>query len=1216
MKHRSWYAGAVGLAVAAAGALPASASPDPSGGPDLTTQTADLSLGFSAASNDSHDPGTTDKVAPSLSSAKGGVTAFVQLDAASAVDLAAQGATPQEVAANAAEVTELADDVVPQQATGRSAGARTPQQVSVTSNLVAGVVVTGDAARVRDLARDDAVLGVFRIVPKTPTNKGTDAFTQALATWHDAGFTGKGVRIGVIDTGLDYTHADFGGPGTQDAYDLAYGEKGREPAPAGTFDEAKFLGGYDFAGYNYDASGDTPGTSLLPSPDANPIDSLDSIGSGHGTHVAGTAAGYGVLPDGTTFDGDYSTLTDLADWTVGPGTAPEAGLYALKVFGDLGGSTNVVVNALEWAADPDGDGNLDDRLDVVNLSLGSDGTPADDPETLFIDQLSRLGTLSVVSSGNAGDVTDVGGAPGSARSALTVANSVGNTQTFDAVEATAPAESAGTYPAQNSVNYTGGDDVTAPVAFLGGDVTGCAAFTPAQAAAVRGKIAFLWWDDDDATRACGSGARFNTAQAAGAVGVLLSSELDVFPAGIAGNAGIPGAQLTGTSHDALRPAIEAGTVVATVGPSHANSSFVAVPGIGDTLNAGSSRGVHGSLGVAKPDVAAPGTGIASAASGRLNQPGIKSGTSMSAPHVTGIAALVKQAHPGWGPQEIKASVMNTATHDVWTGPDGTGSAYGPERVGSGRVDALAAATSSTLAFASQDSDQVSVSFGVVPVGGETVTLRRAVTVKNTGAEPVAYSTSFAASSTAGGAAVTVAPAAITVPAGQSTLLTLTLTADPATLAKDLDPTSSPDSGVGVPRDFVSSLSGRLVLTSTADATTLRVPVQASPKLVSDLSGSPVAFSGDAMTGALDLIGRGVDAGGWTSIVAPFELMATSPRLEADAAEGASPSAIASADIRAVGFSSTAPQVAAAGGDPSDGVIGIGVAVDGEWASLGSVAIPAVETDVDSDGVADFETAIVKYSAETDLTVAATFALRDWTAPDGTEYEVGDAVELAPVNSVWGDVDTSVFDSNVVVVPVGLGSLGIEPGTTPTFRVVTHSPYSSATGQVVDATETFTADPYAPAYWFGGGDQLLYVGADDTSIPVHRSEAAAEAGAGELLLLHLHNARASARWQTVDVTSAAVVPLDVTAKAVCIAGRAHLQVRALNTGETNADIAVATPFGDKAFADVEPGKNGYQSFGTRARAVDAGTVTVTGGATIDGKGVTTPYEVRFGAVDCG
>ena len=1206
MKHRSLpvslTAAAASLAVVAAAAAPAVADPPPDPGDSLGVQS-----GASLA--------PTDKVAPSLAKAAGTVTAFVELDAPSAVDLAAQGASPDEVEANAQEVAQLADDVVPQQATARSAGARDPQQVSVTSTLVAGVVVTGDAARVRDLARDASVVTVYRIIPKKPANKGTDVFTRALETWQSTGLTGEGVRIGIIDTGIDYTHKAFGGPGTQEAFDEAYGDRGTGPVPDGTFDELKFLGGHDFAGYDYDASGTVPGTTLVPTPDENPIDSLDSVGSGHGSHVAGTTAAYGVTADGETFDGDYSTLTDISDWQVGPGSAPEAGLYALKVFGDLGGSTGVVVDALEWAADPNGDGDLSDRLDIVNLSLGSDGSPADDPENLFIDQLSRLGTLSVIASGNAGDVTDVGGSPGNARTALTVANSVGDTQTFDAVRVDAPEALAGEYPAQNSQDYAGGADVTAPVAFLGADVDGCAAFTPEQAAAVDGKIAFLYWDDNDATRECGSAARFNNAEAAGAVGVLLSSELPSFVAGIAGNAGIPGAQLTAASHDALRPAIEAGEVTMTIGPSFALSSFVSIPEIGDTLNSGSSRGVHGSLGVAKPDVAAPGTGIASVASGRLDGASIKSGTSMATPHVAGIAALVKEAHPGWAPAEVKASVMNTATHDVFTGPSGTGTAYGPERVGSGRVDAVDAVGNTTLAYASQDSDQVSVAFGVVPVGKDTVTVRKTVTVQNTGDAPKTYATSFAQSSTAGGATVSVAPASVTVPAGQRTVVTVTLTADPATLAKELDPTSSDDSGLGVPRDYVSSVSGRVVLTPTDGGTALRVPVQASPKLVSDLSGKAVAFPGSATTADLDLDGRGVASGGWYSLVAPFELKTTSPRLEADAAVGASASAIAAADVRAVGFTSTAPQVAADGGDPADGVIGVGVAVDGEWASLGSVSIPAVEVDVDSDGTADFEVAAIKYNSETDLTLAATFTLKDWTAPDGTEYEAGDNVDLQPINSLWGNVDTSVFDNNVVVIPVGIGSLGIEEGDVPTFQVLTYSPYSQAADQLVDATETFTGDPYDPAYWFDGGDQLLYVGADDTSIPVHRSEAAAEAGSGTLLLLHLHNATPTKRWQTVDVTTSAVVDATVTAEARCLGGKAHVAVRVLNESGATADVVVTTPYGEKAFPNVKDGKNAYQSFSSRAASFDAGSVTATLTAEVDGEEVTTTYDADYEALSC-
>ncbi len=105
------------------------------------------------------------------------------------------------------------------------------------------------------------------------------------------------MRIGVIDTGLDYTHADFGGPGTPEAYAQAYGTDGTVAPAAGLFDPAKYLGGWDFAGPTYNADSNDP-AAFIAQPDPNPIDGVDGV-SGHGSHVAGTAAGYGVQADGT-----------------------------------------------------------------------------------------------------------------------------------------------------------------------------------------------------------------------------------------------------------------------------------------------------------------------------------------------------------------------------------------------------------------------------------------------------------------------------------------------------------------------------------------------------------------------------------------------------------------------------------------------------------------------------------------------------------------------------------------------------------------------------------------------------------------------------------------------------------------------------------------------------------------------------------------------------
>ncbi len=704
-----------------------------------------------------------------------------------------------------------------------------------------------------------------------------------------------------------------------------------------------------------------------------------------------------------------------------------------------------------------------------------------------------------------------------------MANSVGNTQTVDAVEVTDAGDPSllGQHAAQNTINYTGTSDVTAPVAFIGADVTGCTPLTAEQAAAVAGKIVWLFWGDD--ARACGSVGRWNNAAAAGAVGALIGTADPVFSYGISGGTAIPGAMLTADSTTLLMPAIMAGTLTMRMGPSLANASFISVAGVADTLNPSSSRGVHGSLGIVKPDVAAPGTGISSASSGSGDDRSTKSGTSMATPHVAGIAALVTAAHPDWTAQQVKADVMNTATHDVSVGANGTGALYGPERVGSGRVDALAATTNSVLAYATDDPALVSVGFGIVPVGARTVTLRKTVTVANTGTTTQRFSTSFQQSSTAGGATISVSPASVTVPAGSTRTVRVTLTADPRTLAKDLDPTSAAtyDLGIPVPRDYVAVLSGRVVLTAT-DGSTLRVPVQAAPRLVSEMSTAPVVLPAGESSTAMTLKGRAVDSGGWTSLVAPFELVATSPKLDSSASNGTSPSVVAAGDLRYVGFTSTAPQI----GDGVNGTIGIGIAVDGEWSSLGTTTIPVIDTDIDGDGVPDLETVIQKYSQDDDFTTVETYQI---VSVDGVLY-LGDLVDLSPVNGLWGDTDSSVFDSNVVVAPINLPAVGIVAGDTPTFDVYTVSSSASDPSGVLDSVAPFTADPFAPSTWFdlGAPDSLWTYDAPGTPLTVHRATGSGDA---QLLMLHTHNA-AAGRAEVVSLTA---TPATATTTALAVSG---------------------------------------------------------------------------------
>ncbi|GHF14606.1 peptidase S8 [Amycolatopsis deserti] len=1041
------------------------------------------------------EDGLRGKLSPRLASASGRTTAFIELTQQSAVDAfnAERGAGKDRAkqAANSAKagVAGVVNSVLGQL---RSLDAGTEVLYS-TANAVSGVVVTADAAKIRELAARPDVASIRTVVPKTRSNNSAAQLTNTLTAWQQTGRLGDGIKVGVIDDGIDYTHADFGGPGTKAAYDSV-----DRTAPTPLFPNAKVVGGTDLVGDDYDAG--TEGADT-PKPDPNPI----ACGE-HGTHVAGTVAGYGVNADGSTFTGDYSKLTadSLNAMKIGPGMAPKAALYAIKVFG-CEGSTDVTSQALDWALDPNGDGDFDDHLDIVNLSLGSDFGAPDDPDSLFVRKLAANNVLSVIAEGNGGDLYDVGGSPGNTPEALTVASSRDVSVLRDAADVTAPAGIAGPKGGQYSQNYTGYDtlDRTSAVAKVSAaNADGCAPYSDADKAAVAGKFAWLEWDDNDATRACGSAARANNAQAAGATGVLLSSSLEHFAAGIAGNSAIPMFQFTASATSQIRPALDAGTLTVRLYGAGRASLQTYDPAIVDTPSSFTSRGVRGPA--VKPDVSAPGDTISSALRGSGNNRTVLSGTSMATPLTAGITALLRQAHPDWSVEEIKALVMNTAGHDIVA----DGKTYAPQRVGAGRVDAQAALNDQVLAYSRDDRGAVSVTFGTVEVD-RPVTLTKTIQVVNKGSNWARYNVAYEGITNLPGVQYQLSDRSVTVPprGTASVRVTLRIT-DPTALRKVIDPTVATEQA-GMARQFVADASGRVVLSPPPGGNTpsLRVPVYAAPKPVSAIdTPRSLNFTGD--TARFTLTGRGVDQGTasqrYESLISVLELQGSSPRLpecRGRLTDGCTINETAKGgDLQYVGAASTIAQ-ARQEGHADQALLAFGISTWGNWANLGSNTIPFVDIDTTGDGVPDFESYVTKASG-TDVWLVNTVDLNAEGFP---------SVDIQAVNGQLGDVDTNVFDTNVVLLPVSIAALGIDPNAAShkiSYTVGTTGYYVAPSSEngLIDAIGTpMTFDALAPGYSVSGavGTALSYSAKPGTALVVTRNPASTDTVLGLLALKH-HN----------------------------------------------------------------------------------------------------------------
>ncbi|MBU9712920.1 S8 family serine peptidase [Bacillus tamaricis] len=419
--------------------------------------------------------------------------------------------------------------------------------------------------------------------------------------------TGKGVKVAVIDTGIDYNHPDL---------------------------KDNYKGGYDVIDEDDDPM-ETQKTEGMPTL--------------HGTHVAGIIAANGRLK----------------------GVAPEAEIYAYRTLGPTGkGTTEQVIAAIEKA--------VEDEVDILNLSLGNTVNGPDWPTSVALDKAVEKGIVAVTSNGNSGPNLWTVGSPGTSSDAISVGASTPPMKTpyLTADLNGGPEKEIPIQQMQNAEEWTIKREF--PIQYMGlgkeedyykEDVRGKIIL------AERGQISFT--------------IKAKLAKQAGAEALIVYNHTDGEFAGMLEQpVELPVVSITKEAGEMLKERLEKESVyLRTIYRQEE-----------DLIAPFSSRGPVTHTWDIKPDLVAPGVAIDSTVpKGYLDL----NGTSMSAPHVAGAAALLKQKYPDWEPHQIKAALMNTAKPIT----DSEGNDYPPHVQGTGRIQLNEALNTNTLVYPG------SISFG-------------------------------------------------------------------------------------------------------------------------------------------------------------------------------------------------------------------------------------------------------------------------------------------------------------------------------------------------------------------------------------------------------------------------------------------------------------------------------------------------------------------------
>lgn len=536
----------------------------------------------------------------------------------------------------------------------------------------------------------------------------------------ELGLDGTGVRVAVMDTGIDYHHPDLGGcfgPGCRVAV------------------------GWDFVGdaYNNDSSMET--YNPIPTPDAYPDDC-----GGHGSHVAGIVGASGNPTSGGV-----------------RGVAPGVTFGAYRVFGCEGStSADIMIAAMERA--------LADGMQVLNMSIGSSFQWPQYPTAVAADRLVKKGVVVVASIGNSGaNGLFSAGAPGVGEKVIGVA-SFENTHlrlrtfavtpdgaSFGYNQATAAptAPLAGTYELVRTGTSASAADACAPLA----------------AGSLAGKVALI------RRGTCSFNQKSFNAQSAGAAAVIIYNNVPGIQ--LITVAGPPAIGIPVVSIDASA-GVQLNSRLADIPIALAwTDQFGTFPNVtGNQISSFSSYGHAPDLSL-KPDIGAPGGLIRSTYPLEAGGYATISGTSMASPHTAGAVALFLQARPGMRTEDVRTVLQNNATPRAWWGNPGLGFLDNVHRQGAGMLQIDDAILSTVmvspgkLALGESEAGPSARTLTVQNFGLSAVTLN----LSHSPALATGPNT-FAPAFFTSGATVAFNASSITVPAGGSATVAMTVTAPP------------------------------------------------------------------------------------------------------------------------------------------------------------------------------------------------------------------------------------------------------------------------------------------------------------------------------------------------------------------------------------------------------------------------------------------------------